>query len=420
MDGRTTVALIGIAGYGDTYLAPLLAGSARRDYRLVAVADPAPERSRSLSDLRERGIRVYENLDDLLAGYAPDLVVMASPIYVHARDTIRALAAGSSVLCEKPAAATAADVRRMCDAQQRAPGRFVAIGFQWSFSRAIQRLKADILAGTFGRPLTMRSLVLFPRGDAYYARNRWAGRLATNDGQPVFDSPVNNAAAHYLHNMLYLLGHDRRSSETPVHLQAELYRANRIESYDTAVLRTMTPCGAEVSLATSHATGRRIGPQFRFKFERATVTYGEEAPHDHVIARLEDGRVVDYGAPEADRDEKLWQCIAAAREGAAVDCDVAAALPHALCVDAARRSFEAPVTIPAEQILRRAVNGDGQMSVVAGLEEAMLKCHRLGATPFELGIFKWARAGKLVQLCDFTAAAKSRGTDVERAMIAAT
>jgi hypothetical protein len=295
----------------------------------------------------------------------------------------------------------------MCEAQQRAPGRFIAIGFQWSFSRAIQRLKADILAGKLGRPLTMRSLVLFPRGDAYYARNRWAGRLATDEGQPVFDSPVNNAAAHYLHNMLYLLGHDQRSSITPVHLQAELYRANPIENYDTAILRMMTSCGAEVQLVTSHATGRRVGPQFRFKFERAIVTYGEEAPHDHVIARFNDGRIVDYGAPETDRDEKLWQCIAAARDGGPVACDVAAALPHALCVDAARRSFESPVTIPASQILRRPVNGGSDMSVVVGLEDALLKCHRLGASLSELRIFRWARAGNPVQPRDCAGAAKS-------------
>ena len=36
-----------------------------------------------------------------------------------------------------------------------------------------------------------------------------------DDGSPVFDSPAHNATAHYLHNMLYLLGDTTTESAFP-------------------------------------------------------------------------------------------------------------------------------------------------------------------------------------------------------------
>src|SRR5918992_777122 len=95
-----------------------------------------------------------------------------------------------------------------------AAGRQVSIGYQWSFCPAIQRLA---------------SMVLWPRDETYYLRNKWAGRLFTGQGHPVFDSPVNNACAHYLHNMFYVLGDRTDTSAVPARVTAELYRANSIE-----------------------------------------------------------------------------------------------------------------------------------------------------------------------------------------------
>ena len=107
---------------------------------------------------------------------------------------LAALAHGSHVLCEKPLCVTPADATAMTRARDAA-GRQVAIGYQWSFSAAIQRLKADILAGVLGRPKRMRCLVLWPRDETYYGRNRWAGAKRDAHGNLVLDRPVNNACA---------------------------------------------------------------------------------------------------------------------------------------------------------------------------------------------------------------------------------
>jgi len=65
---------------------------------------------------------------------------------------------------------------------------------------------------------------------AYFRRNDWVGRIRTDAGHCVFDSPANNAAAHYLHIMLYLLGATREGAAMPASVQAETYRANAIEN----------------------------------------------------------------------------------------------------------------------------------------------------------------------------------------------
>src|SRR5439155_21910363 len=93
----------------------------------------------------------------------------------------------------------------MAEAAESA-GRFLAIGYQWSYSTAVQALKRDILQGRFGRPLRFRTSVTYPRSKSYFRRNAWAGRERSEAGDAIYDSPVNNATAHFLHNMLYLLG----------------------------------------------------------------------------------------------------------------------------------------------------------------------------------------------------------------------
>ena len=193
------IALVGIGGYGGHYLPALLTPPDGRDVRLVGAVDPLPDRCSRLAELQGRGVPIYPDMASLFAERAADLVVIASPIHCHCAQTCLALANGANVLCEKPVAPTIQEALRMQEAADRA-GRFVAVGYQWSFTGAVQELKRDILDGRFGRPLRLKTLVLWPRAEKYYRRNDWAGRVRTPEGQWVLDSPVANATAHYLHN----------------------------------------------------------------------------------------------------------------------------------------------------------------------------------------------------------------------------
>jgi len=139
-------------------------------------------------------------------------------------------------------------------------GKSVAIGYQWSFSEAIQKLKHDVMQLSLGKAKRLKTLVLWPRDEAYFARNRWAGAIKDAKGNPVLDSPVNNACAHYLHNMLYVLGHCVDRSAQPRRVTAELYRAQPIQNYDTAAIRVITLDGTELLFIVSHSTAIQRGP----------------------------------------------------------------------------------------------------------------------------------------------------------------
>ncbi len=97
-------------------------------------------------------------------------------------------------------------------------------------------------------------------------------------GRLVYDSPVNNATAHYLHNMLFLGGAEMESSARPSFLEAECYRGNEIENFDTACCRITTDEVPEILFFTSHCVERNDGPVFELKFERGSIRYSTEVP----------------------------------------------------------------------------------------------------------------------------------------------
>lgn len=394
MPEPVSIVLSGLGGYGQVYLAGLLDPPKDVHFRLVGGVDPAPQNCARLADLEARGVPIYRSLQQFYRASGADLAVLSSPIHQHCRQTCLALSHGSHVLCEKPAAATVQEVDRVIRARDRV-GKMVAIGYQWSFSTPIQQLKRAILAGAFGEPRRLRSLCLWPRDEVYYTRNNWAGQQRTARGAWVLDSPANNAMAHDLHNMLYLLGPRTDRSAQPVAILAELYRANAIENFDTAALRVHTDCGAEILFYGSHAVAEESGPEFCFEFERATITY--TTGRDPIVARFADGTSRTYGGPNDEPQvTKLWTCLASLAGVGTVPCGLEAARSQTLCANGAQDSAGAPTDFPPA--LRR-VNGEAprRLTWVAGLAQALRDCYAAGALPSELGI-DWARAGRRVDL----------------------
>lgn len=385
------IVLVGLSGYGDFYLNLLLTSSAEHDARLVAGIDPYPERSSWLGELQQAHVPLFPNLEDFYQRGAADLVIIAAPIQHHAPLTCQALAHGSNVLCEKPLAGSLEDAKKMLAAEQ-ATGKFVAIGYQWSFSDPIQALKRDILAGRFGQPKKFKTLVLWPRHRPYYQRNDWAGRIKTNDGMWVLDSPVNNAAAHYLHNMLYLLGPSLDRSAAPQKLEVELYRANPIENYDTAAMRLETETKVRLLFLTSHAVQQEIGPWSHFEFEDAVVEYplGDQ----EFQVQFHSGKTESYGAPEATAANKLWHTVDAVRTGKPLACGIQAALPHLTVVTAAQ---QAPITTFAGRQVKVKEDGGRQLIWVEGLGDAFMQCYQTGKLPSKIQ-FDWSTPATLVNI----------------------
>jgi len=249
-------------------------------------------------DFLERKISIFPTLNDFYEKNPPvDLVIIASPVHHHVTQSCQALQRGSFVLCEKPLSATVQDARRLIS-ETFTTNRWVKIGYQWSFSEAIQTLKKDIIQGRFGSPLRLKTLCFWPRDLFYFQRNDWAGKKLSEEGRWIFDSPANNAMAHFLHNIFYVLGDRPDLSAMPKEVMAELYRAYPIKNYDTIACRAWTIGGAEILFFASHSTFEELGPMFSFEFEKGIVSFGENS--NTVMAITNDGEEINFGSLDKD------------------------------------------------------------------------------------------------------------------------
>jgi predicted dehydrogenase len=403
--GPVSIVLSGIGGMGAVYLKALLDTWDEGRFRLEGTIDPVPERSPHLARLKALRVPVYPNLESFYHMHEAEFAIISSPIQFHAPQTCLALERGSHVLCEKPAAATVQEIRDMIEARDRAVrddrvvrdnrvGRRVAVGFQWSFSDAIQSLKADIRQGRFGAVKRMKCLYTWPRDLAYYGRNDWAGKRRDSSGAWILDSPANNAMAHDLHNIFYVLGREIDACALPVEVEAELYRAYDIDNFDTAAVRLRLDGGAEILFLVSHVSRDDTGPVLRYEFERGDVTARGRA--SDILAAFADGSARNYGSPDAAPLKKLWDGIESVRTGAAPVCGLEAALGQTLAVDGMQDAAQGIAGFPKE-LVRFEPSPSGGRRWVEGLDDVFARCYEEGKLPSEIGA-PWGRASGRIDL----------------------
>ncbi len=394
MTDTTRIALVALGGYGETYIQSLLEQKPALPATVVAGVDPAPERCTRLNLLKDSGIPVFSSTKSFYdSKIAADLVILSSPIPLHSAQACEAMDRGLHVLCEKPAASVIQDVEAMIQTRNRS-GRVLAIGYQWSFCDAIQALKADIIAGRYGKPRVAKAVVLWARDEAYYARNNWAGKIKDAANRWALDSPAGNACAHYLHNLFYLLGETREISAQPVEVNAELYKAHPIENFDTGIIRARTKSGVDILFITSHAPRENTGPLFAIEFTKGAVSFAGAKIEGHFA----DGSCRNYTL-EAPNDQKIWQTIEAMRGGTSVACGPEAAAAQVLCLNGAHESNGPVIEFPQRLIHREGEPGHVK-TWIEGLTETLLQCYESGRMPSELGI-SWARAGKPFSLLNY-------------------
>lgn len=111
-----------------------------------------PEKEQALA--AQYAAPLYGNLEALLADPSIDAVDICLPNHLHREFTVKALAAGKHVLCEKPIALTLEDTDAMIAASAEA-GRFLMVAHPLRFWPEYLRAKEAIAAGTVGRVLWM-------------------------------------------------------------------------------------------------------------------------------------------------------------------------------------------------------------------------------------------------------------------------
>jgi predicted dehydrogenase len=151
--------------------------------------------------------------------------------------------------------------------------RFVAVGFQHFYEPATQKVKELLCSGAMGKILKTKLMGRWPRGDVYYQRNYWAGRIFGKHA-PVLDSPFCNAFAHYVNMLLYLTGSDREKAAVPMLESAELSRSRDIENFDTGIVKLLAD-NVPSTIMLTHCCETAFSPKLEIICEKGTVIYDE-------------------------------------------------------------------------------------------------------------------------------------------------
>jgi len=144
------------------------------------------------------GVRGWTNLDDALAQSDAGAVYIATPVFLHAPQTIASLRAGKHVLCEKPMALDYAEACAMQTAAEQT-GRLLGIAYYRRMYPKVNRALELIRAGAIGR-------VVFAEATSHDWLDANGARSWLTDPKLAGGGPLYDIASHRIDLMNYLFG----------------------------------------------------------------------------------------------------------------------------------------------------------------------------------------------------------------------
>jgi predicted dehydrogenase len=260
------IAIVGCGWVSDWHVADGLAHLPER-FRVLACCDTNPERLDAFA-ARYGTERKVSDYDAVLAMPDIDVVVICTPPALHYRMTMAALKAGKHVVCEKPFAASLAQVDEIIAEEARSRGRCMPI-FNCRFGNGIARVRHVITCGLAGRHFVSSAETAKRRGPDYYTV-AWRGKFATELGGVLLTQAIHT---HDL--LLWLIG-------APAEVSCfKTTRVNPIEVEDCAVSTLRMADGSLASITATLGSTRQV-TRLRLCFEN--VTFEREA-YDEASAK---------------------------------------------------------------------------------------------------------------------------------------
>ena len=148
--------------------------------------------------------RVWWGLDEALRDPAVNVVYVATPVFLHAPQTIQSLRTGKHVLCEKPMAMNEAEAVSMVRAAEES-GKTFGVAYYRRCYPKVQRAKELMKAGVIGKPV-VAELTNHMWFDGEGGRS-WLVDRAKAGGGPLFD-----IASHRIDVLNYWFGQPLRVS----------------------------------------------------------------------------------------------------------------------------------------------------------------------------------------------------------------
>jgi predicted dehydrogenase len=381
---------VGLGGYAKLICDTLLKCGDAPDnppIRLAAVFEPVlAQHERTVQQLAARGVQVFDRLEPLLEMRDIEAIALPVPIHLHRRYTEQCLAAGKAVMCEKPAAGSVDDCDAMIAAMKKS-GLPVAIGFQDVYDPVILEAKRAVLIGDIGPVKTVTMRACWPRDSLYFSRNNWAGALK-RDGVWVMDSPAMNALSHFIHLSLFMVGTHELSFATPLSVEAELYRANDIENFDTGAFRWQTDVGAQVVVLMTHACEKTVDPLIVLHGEWGAV----EITFAQVTVRNRGGvRVIPRPPDPRPSMVAAWADVVRGRKPDVPVGTLEMARAHLVAVNGASEAARVHEIEPRHIESRSTRDGEAVLRFVTGIESVIKQCAAHARLPHESGLAPWAK-----------------------------
>jgi len=236
---RVRWGLIGCGDISRKRVAPALRDSPFCE--LVAVSRARAELAESFA--HEFGARRWcAEWQELLTDYEVDAIYVATPVHLHAEQTIAAAERGKHVLCEKPMALSVADCDRMITAC-RANDVKLGVAYYRHFYPVVRRVKELLDSGDLGVPVVAQ-INAFEWFDPSASEPRaWLIKKRLSGGGPMFDF-----GCHRIEVLLDVFGEVRDVKAT---LANTFFFDREVEDVATAVFRfERGTCG---TLSVTHA-----------------------------------------------------------------------------------------------------------------------------------------------------------------------
>jgi 1,5-anhydro-D-fructose reductase (1,5-anhydro-D-mannitol-forming) len=192
--------VIGIGDIARRRVIPAILAEPRS--RLQALVTRDPEKAAAYP-----GAEVFTNLEVALQTTPIDAVYVASPVFLHAPQTIAALCAGKHVLCEKPTALDFSSAQSMLDAAS-AHQRLFAVAYYRRLYPKLIRARQLIAEGAIGQPvLAEANCHEWRSNNAPDGARSWLFNPAMAGAGPLFD-----IACHRIDAINFLFGEPARAT----------------------------------------------------------------------------------------------------------------------------------------------------------------------------------------------------------------
>jgi len=189
--------VVGVGDISSKRVIPAILASPRS--RLVGIVTRDPAKAAPFQ------VPAWADLGSAIQQSGATAVYVATPVFLHAPQTIAALRAGMHVLCEKPMALNYAEARSMQRAAQDA-GRTLGISYYRRLYPKVLRARTLLTEGAIGRPVFAEAT----SHDWFYPADGFRAWLI--DPAMAGNGPLRDIASHRIDLMNYLFGEPRRVS----------------------------------------------------------------------------------------------------------------------------------------------------------------------------------------------------------------